>query len=148
MGKRLKYYLNNKEVTKAEYELYWKKDHEKYLKLVKDNPEEYEQFWATADDFMKLGIEGLRQRRDAKRPKLATVIARVLDEVTKGKRDPNLVNIIRKQMQKAEAGDTRAAAFLLDRAYGMPTQSINVQNTPDIVVNHNTISLEEGKNGN
>lgn len=55
--------------------------------------------------------------------KLATVIQRILLSL-RGEKDPALVTIIRKQIQRAEAGDTKAASFLFDRAFGMPRQTI------------------------
>lgn len=67
---------------------------------------------------------------EKERPQLKTVIQRILGEITSGNRDPELVTILRKQIQKAKAGDTKAAAFLLDRAYGLPTQTVENVNPP------------------
>lgn len=78
-------------------------------------------------------------------PKLQTVINRVLAEVNKGYTDPALSVILRKQVQKAQAGDTKSAEFLLDRAYGKPTQTIVQTGTPNVIVNHNVISVNEAK---
>ena len=57
-------------------------------------------------------------------PKLKHIIQRVLSEITAGDGDSELAVILRKQIQKAKLGDTKAAEFLLNRAYGMPTQTV------------------------
>jgi len=64
-----------------------------------------------------------------KQTKIATVIQRILMDISKT-RDPHLVNILRKQIQKAEAGDVRAASFLFDRAFGMPRQTVENIGSP------------------
>jgi hypothetical protein len=64
---------------------------------------------------------------DSGPPQLKTVIRRILEEGQKGG-DPMLATILRKQAQKALAGDLRAAEFLINRGYGMPTQTVENTN--------------------
>jgi hypothetical protein len=84
--------------------------------------------------------------KDEPLPKLQTVIERAMREVTKGKSDPALVTILRKQIQKAEAGDTKSAEFLFDRLYGKPMQTIVQHSAPVVTLEHNVIRIDEVKN--
>jgi hypothetical protein len=68
-----------------------------------------------------------------------SVLYSVKDGVTLAER------ILIKQGELAEKGDSKAAEFLFDRAYGRPTQNIQVETPPQVIVEHNVISVEEAK---
>jgi hypothetical protein len=49
----------------------------------------------------------------------------------------------------AAQGNSKAAEFLFDRAYGKPAQTVNVQEMkPQVVIEHQVISIEEAKQTN
>jgi hypothetical protein len=57
--------------------------------------------------------------------------------------------ILRKQAALAAQGNSKAAEFLFDRAYGKPAQTVNVQEMkPQVVIEHQVISIEEAKQTN
>lgn len=69
-------------------------------------------------------------------------VKKLLNENIKGHADPVLVEIFRKQIKRALAGNLSAAEFLMDRGYGKAIQSITVAQPPPITVTHNVISIE------
>lgn len=76
---------------------------------------------------------------------LQSIINRLFDEVMKGQKDPVLQEILRKQVERARKGDIRSAEFLLDRAFGKPTQTVVQQGTPVVNIQHNVIGIEDAK---
>lgn len=53
---------------------------------------------------------------------VGTIRAMLFGAIKSG--DNALAQIIAKQIQRAKLGDTKAAAFLMDRAYGMPKATV------------------------
>lgn len=84
-------------------------------------------------------------RVPAELPTVNAVISRVLSQVTKGQKDPALVAILRKQVEKAIEGNTKSAEFLMDRVYGKPVQTVIQAAMPEVSVKHNVISIEEAR---
>lgn len=76
---------------------------------------------------------------------LNVAVRRLLNEVLKGHRDPVLIEILRKQINKALAGDRNAAELLMDRGYGKAVQNVSVQDNHPVIIEHTTINIDEIK---
>lgn len=83
---------------------------------------------------LKKGEKGRNPKgRPKKLPKLEELLADVLGE-TNGQGIEAAKGILMALRAKAAKGDVRAAELLLDRAYGKPKQTIDVNETETIVV--------------
>jgi len=79
-------------------------------------------------------------------PKLENVIKHALKTIMRGKAEPALVKIIKRQILQAENGSVKSAEFLFDRAYGKPQQTLHVDTPPAVNIQHTVISIDEAKN--
>ena len=73
----------------------------------------------------KKGQSGNPKGRPKKLPALDVLMAEVLGDTTRGK--DYATAILEAMRRKALKGDTKAAEILLDRAYGKPKQSHDLQ---------------------
>jgi len=78
-------------------------------------------------------------------PKLENVIKHALRTVMRGKTEPALVKILKKQITQAENGSTKCAEFLFDRAFGKPQQTLHVDTPPSLTIHHTVISIDDAK---
>lgn len=78
-------------------------------------------------------------------PKLENVIKHALKTVMRGKAEPALAKIIKKQIIQAENGSVKSAEFLFDRAYGKPQQTVHLDSPPSVTIQHTVITIEDAK---
>ncbi len=76
--------------------------------------------------------------------KISDLFKSVLHSVKNGKTLAE--QIITQQAKQAVDGDLGAAEFIFDRAYGRPTQNIQVDTPPQVIIEHQVISIDEAKN--
>lgn len=81
--------------------------------------------------------------RQQKRLKIVETLQDMLMAADKAG-DPDLVVILQKQIKRAKMGDLDSAKFLLDRAFGTPTQMIAMKSQSEQTININLIEKKHG----
>lgn len=74
----------------------------------------------------------------SKKFSLVTTLQEMLSQASE-KGDSDLRQILERQILSAKRGDLDAAKFLLDRAFGTPTQTINNLNPPVTAIQINIV---------
>jgi hypothetical protein len=78
--------------------------------------------------------------RPKKLPKLDELLAEVLGDTQEGKTQAQ--NILEALLKKANAGDVKAAALLLDRGWGKVKEHIDITSNDETITENNKIQIE------